>query len=361
VSLSVGKRFVGKVAPSVHVLGLIAALLTACASAPAASAPPAPVPSTAASGADAAPALRDIPSEPETAVSRLARTLDDFDAANNDEELVAALHAVHGMVDGGTPIDPAVADALFRCFSRFRVSEAKHIGVVKGLHDALLAVRSPSYGAGCVEKLEAPVVNPSSTDEVRDQIQFWQLTCLQLEKELRYAPAARTVVKLVLTPNKRDLFSTASVALLAMAEQAEPLLISALDGSDAELARLAALWPNKSHVLPIAEALGRLGRAPGRSAALAALAVADTDTNRAGLAQTLFRYPTDPRIVPAFEGAYQKIPDGTDDALLGGNLHVPLVAAAASLYDRGLTRRANLRGADDVLAQAAMTLRARGM
>jgi hypothetical protein len=124
---------------------------------------------------------------------------------------------------------------------------------------------------------------------------------------------------------------------MAMPKEAEPLLIAALNGSDPEFAKLEATWEQKSYVGRVADALAWLGRPAGRDAALTALAAADNDANRAGIAQTLYRYPPDPRLVPAVLDAYKKIPDGSTNSIIGGNPHVPLVIAAANLYDSSLT------------------------
>jgi hypothetical protein len=274
--------------------------------------------------------------DPRTAPA-LAKAFNEFEPKKTDEDVKWASLSVRGMAESGKPVDPTLVDALWNSFSKFRASQTNLSELVKGLHDALLAVKSPSYGPKCVEKLAAPVLDPKNPEQARDQIQFWQLTCIQVEKELKFGPAARSLVTVVLTPSKKDLYATASSALMAMPKEAEPLLISALNASDPDFVKLEGLWEQKSWVMVVADALAWLGRPAGRDAALAALAAADTDANRVGIAQALPRYPADPRIVPAFLDAYKKIPDGADNALIGGNPHVPLILAAPTLYDTSLT------------------------
>jgi hypothetical protein len=266
----------------------------------------------------------------------LAKAFNEYEPGKNDEDVKYAAQAVKGMAEAGTLSDQSLIDALWSCFAKFQASKAKSINLVTDLHDAVLAVKSPSYGPKCVERISVPV-DPKIVEQNRDQIQFWQLTSIQVIKELKFTPAARPLVTLLLTQSKRDLFATASSALMSMPKEAEPLLIAALQGSDPDFAKLESGWDQKSWEMIIADALSALGRPAGRDAALAALAAADNDANRAALAMTLYRYPTDPRIVPAFLDAFRKIPDGADNALIGGNPHVPLVLEVPNFYDPPLT------------------------
>ncbi len=265
----------------------------------------------------------------------LAKALNEYEPGKNDEDVKYAAQAVKGMAEDGKLADQNLIDALWNCFSKFQASKAKSINLVQDLHDAVLTVKSPSYATKALDKLSAPV-DPKIPEQSLDQIQFWQRTAIQVLKELKYGPAARPLVTMMLTPSKRDLFATASSALMAIPKEAEPLLIAALKGTDPDFAKLEAMWDQKSYQMMIADALAWISRPAGRDAALAALDAADNDGNRAGIAQTLYRYPSDPRVVPAFLAAYKRIPDSSDNALIGGNPHVPLILAAANLYDTSL-------------------------
>ncbi len=88
----------------------------------------------------------------------------------------------------------------------------------------------------------------------------------------------------------------------------------------------------------LGDALSTISRPAGRDAVLAALAAADNDTNRTVLAAFLTKFPSDPRLVPAFLAAYKKIADNTSIDLLGGaNAHGYLTQQAAGFYDPTLT------------------------
>ena len=82
--------------------------------------------------------------------------MNEFEPKKSDEDAKWASLSIKGMAETGKPVDPTLVDALWNCFSKFRASQTNLSELVKGLHDALLAVKSPSYGPKCVEKLAAP-------------------------------------------------------------------------------------------------------------------------------------------------------------------------------------------------------------
>lgn len=267
----------------------------------------------------------------------LAKAFNEYEPGKNDEDVKFAAQAVNGMAQANKPSDQNVIDALWNCFSKFQVSKAKSINLVKDLHDAVVAVKHPTYGPKAVEKLAAPV-DPKNVDQVKDQVHFWQMTSIQVIGDLKFAPAARALVTVMLTPSKSDLRATANSALMKVPQAAEPQLIAALNGSDPEFAKLAVLWgPEKRYLPAIADAIAWLSRKPGLDALLAALAAVDNDANRAVVAQSLYRWPGDPRIWPAFEAAYKKIPPNTTVPAFGGYARPGLVQVVAQFYDPALT------------------------
>jgi hypothetical protein len=266
-----------------------------------------------------------------------AKAFNDYEPGKNDEDVKFSAQAVIAMAKAGTLSDQNVIDALWTCFSKFQASKAKSINLVTDLHDAVLAVKSPSYGPKAVEKLAAPV-DPKVVEQARDQIQFWQLTSIQVLSELKFAQGARALVTVVVNPAKRDLRASANAALMRMPKEAEPLLIAALKGSDPDFAKYAALYEDKSYIAVVADSLSWLSRPAGKAAILEALANADGDQNRTILAQSLVHYPPEPATVAAFLDAYKKIPPTAAIALLnGGNAHGALTQASAQFYQANLT------------------------
>jgi len=128
--------------------------------------------------------------------------------------------------------------------------------------------------------------------------------------------------------------ATTSNALLKLAKDAEPVLIGALNGTDKDFATLEAIDTNKEYVPVLADTLSTISRPAGRDAVLGALAAADNDTNRTVLAAFLTKFPSDPRLVPAFLAAYKKLGANVSiDMLQGANAHGYLTQTAAGFYD----------------------------
>ncbi len=267
----------------------------------------------------------------------LAKALNEYEAGKNEEDVKYAAKAVQGLAEAKKLTDQNVKDALWNCFDKFQVSKTKMFELVKALHDAVVAVSDPSYGPKAVGKLNAPV-DPKNVDSVRDQLQFWQLTAVQIVGELRFAPAVKPLVTILLTPTKKDLRATTSNALLKLAKDSEPVLIGALNGSDKDFGNLEALDTNKEYVAVLGDALSTISRPAGRDAVLAALAAADSDANRTVLAAFLTKFPSDPRLVPAFLATYKKLAPNTSIDMLGGaNAHGYLAQVSANFYDPTLT------------------------
>jgi hypothetical protein len=126
---------------------------------------------------------------------------------------------------------------------------------------------------------------------------------------------------------------------MRMAKEAEPQLVAALNKTDPDYAKQAELFgPEKTYVAVLADSLAWLSRPAGRDALLAALPQTDNDTTRTVVAQSLIRFPTEPRLVPAFLAAYNKTAGSATVALMGGaNAHGALVSASAQFYDPNLT------------------------
>jgi len=271
------------------------------------------------------------------AAPAIAKAFNDYEAGKNDEDVKYAAQAVVNMAKQGKMTDQGVIDALWNCFSKFQASKTKSINLVTDLHDAVLAVKSPSYGPKATEKLAAGV-DPKIPDQARDQIQFWQLTSIQVLSDLKYTQAVHALVTVIVNPSKRDLRSTTNAALMRMPKEAEPVLIAALKGTDPEFAKYAAMYDDKSYVAVVADSLSWLSRPAGKAAILEALAAEDHDQNRTILAQSLVHYPPDATTVKAFLDAYAKIPPTAAIALLNGaNAHGQLTQASAQFYQPNLT------------------------
>jgi hypothetical protein len=224
-----------------------------------------------------------------------------------DDEVRVACESIIAMVKSGTKPEQTVVDELWNVFARFRLSRTSSQRLYQALHDAVVAVHDPSYGDKAIEKLgiDVPSIAPETVDLVKDQINWWQLTAIQVISELRYTKAIPQLVMVLLTPNKSDLIATTRTALLKMPKAAEVELIKALNGQE-PYAKAAVNFKDKANLAIIADVLALLSRPAGRDAILASLPSADTDTTRAWFAQALVQFPEDARVEPAFMDAYKK-------------------------------------------------------
>lgn len=282
------------------------------------------------------------------------KAFNEFEPGKNDDDVKVSAQAVASMARKEAITDQALVDALWNCFAKFQPSKAKSIELVKGLSEAVLAVKSPGWGAKAVEKIAAPVKNPKEQAEGLDQIQFWQATSVRLLSELKYTAAAKPLVKVLLTPTKADLRGVVNNALMKMPVEAEPVLISALDGSDAELAAMGKdFGESATHLAILADTLAYLSRPKARDAVIAALGKATNETQRTVMAQALIRFPAEPKVKEAFVAAYNKIPENTAVELLGGvDAHAALAQASSHFYDPEMTKWL-LKEIDEAKGEAA--------
>lgn len=273
--------------------------------------------------------------DPRTAPA-LAKAFNEYEPGKNDDDVKFAAQSVNGMADAGKLTDQNLVDALWNCFSKFQMSKTKSFNLTKDLQDAVLSVKHPSYGPKAVEKLAAPV-DEKSVDSKKDQVMFWQLTSVRLLGDLKFGAGAKALVSVMLTPSKADLRGPVNAALLKMPKEGEQQLLAAISGSDPDFAKLATFYPDKSHIAFLADSVAYISRPAARDALLGQLASADNDANRVVIAQSLYRFPGDARIVPAFLDAYKKVPANFQNPLLGGDSgRTALLRAAAQLYDANL-------------------------
>ena len=270
----------------------------------------------------------------------LAKALNDWEMFKTDDDARAACESVLAMNKAGVKFDQTLIDALWNMFSKFSLSKytATPKGserLVRGLHDSLVAVHDPSWGDKAIEKLKIVVPDNPSVDVQKDQLMFWQLTAVQVIKELNYTKAIHQLVATLLTPSKTGaLGATIQFALLKMAKDANPELIKAMNGGDPDYDKFKDSYQDKANIGVIARVLAQLGMPAGRDAILAALPGADTDTARTELAQALVEMPDDGRCEAAYLDAYKKLTWDSTDQLLGGlSPRIALSQQAAKFYD----------------------------
>jgi hypothetical protein len=240
----------------------------------------------------------------------LTKAFNDYEAGKSDEDVKYAADSLRGMADAGKAItDQAVVDALWTCFSKFSPTKSKSIQTTQAIHDAMLAVKHPSWGPKAVEKLGAPVLLEDPPPPVNDQLDFWQLTAVQIISALQYKPAARALVGVMMTRNKLKIMSAAKTALLKMPKEATPLLAAALLRTDPDFEKFHADWgADKGYVIGLLDVLSYISTNDAKAAVLAAAGAMDNDGNRRAFAQSLVLFPPDPKVTETFKAVYNQLP-----------------------------------------------------
>lgn len=267
----------------------------------------------------------------------IAKALKNFEMGKTDDEVRVACESTNAMAKAGVKLDQTLIDELWNVFAKFRLSKTTSQRLYQGLHDAIVTVHDPSYGDKAIEKLKAPVM-PDNIDSQKDQINWWQLTSVQVISELRYTKAIHQLILVLLTPSKVDLNATVRMALLKMPKDSEAELIKALNGTDPEYAKAGEAYKDKANLAIVADVLGLISRPAGRDAILAALPGADTDTTRVGFAQAVVQFPKMQSAEPAFMAVYKKLTWNSSVDFLGAlKPRAALAQASANFYDPGLT------------------------
>jgi hypothetical protein len=266
-----------------------------------------------------------------------AKAFNDYEAGKSDDDVKYASEAVMRLSKEGKLTDQGLIDALWACFAKFQPSKAnKSINLLKNLREAVLAVKHPSYGPKAVEKLAQPIQRPDDPEEQLDKIQFGQLVAVQIISALKYGGAARALVTALLTPAKAALTAPITKALMEIPKEAEPVLLAAAKGGDAELDKLAKENPEASHVPKLAQALAFLSRPAGKDAVIDMTANAANDANRALVAtRALVHFPSDKKLTDAFLAAYGKT--SAEASIQGyGNAKALWAESASQTYDPAL-------------------------
>ncbi|MBX3215147.1 MAG: hypothetical protein KF850_24135 [Labilithrix sp.] len=271
------------------------------------------------------------------AAPAFAKAFKDYEPGKNDEDVKFAAQGTSRLSNTGKLTDQQLVDALWDCFAKLQPSKAKSINLVKDLQAAVKTVKHPSWGPKAVALLNAPVTDPKNPEQGMDQLQFWQLTAVQLIGDTKFTAGVGPLVKVLMTPTKKDLTFPVRLALHKMPKEAEPELIKALKG-EGDYEKLAEAYPEKAFLPFIAEPLAYISRPAGLAAIQEALAKADNDSNRTFLATYLTYFPTDPKNVKAYTDAYAKIAPNAAIPLMGGaNGHAILAGTAANFFDPSLT------------------------
>lgn len=258
-------------------------------------------------------------------------------ATEDDVRWAAPAIAALKLEDGAQPL----ADA----FLKLQAGTPKGQSAYRNLHDAMLALKSPSWTPMLLERLNRPIQRPDGTEAGKTAFQnelFWQTTSAKLLGELREASAIKPLFKTVMDPSKADVAATATMALIKIGKQAVPVLIDILTGKDEEIRDFAISLSKgdperaKAYVSNAAVVLGAMGHPDATGPMLEVLNAATSEFDRAVIARELTKLPGTPEAVKAFQDAFEKISPSTALPPFSSNARATLLEHSVYFRDAEL-------------------------
>lgn len=216
--------------------------------------------------------------------------------------------------------------------------------------EAMVSAPDPSWTPGLISLISQEMKDPRAaktkeqardwTEPFLDQ-QFWQVTASQVLGELRDPSAVEPLIKVILTPAKGSIASTALLALVKIGKPAVDRAIKMLDEKDPlvafhkkELMKAGDLKeePKGNPAISIAASIiGLAGRSEGIQPLIAALDTKIEDADKVLVARELVKIPATPASKEAFKKAFESVP--LETAIQGTPGLVLLAEAATQFYD----------------------------
>lgn len=215
---------------------------------------------------------------------------------------------------------------LIDVFTHLQVSKLKQEPeLYRDVSDAMVALADPSWETALIDRLSKPIKDRKDVPALRDEI-YWQTTSALLLGILKSTPAVKPLIKIVLSPSKADVGTTAVNALIKIGKPVVAPAIALLrsedkelmeysvgenreanKGADGNVPEAAKKAAEKAHVGAAAIILSMLGREDGSAALLETMDKGD-DLARAIIARELPKLPKTDATLKAFMAAYEKTP-----------------------------------------------------
>lgn len=244
-----------------------------------------------------------------------------------------------------------LAPSVLKAFEKLEAHTQLGGVVYRDYSEAMVAAPNPEWAGSLIQLLSVEVKNPQSAkskeqqrdmvDPFRDQL-FWQVTAAQILGELKDPNAVEPLLKVLLTPAKGDIATTALLALVKIGKPAVDRAVKMLDANDplvkfhieeTQKASGSKEVPKGNPALPYAAAvIGMAGRPEGIAALTGALEGKNLeDADKALVARELPKIPATAASKEAFKKAFESIP--LETSVQGTPALVLLAEAAAQFYD----------------------------
>ena len=162
-----------------------------------------------------------------------------YDPGKPDEDVKTAAGAVRQMIQQSRAPGNDLVQALWQCFSRLATSNVAAPDAAKEVKEAILAVKDASYVDGCTGLLGTPL-DGTVTNE---RLELGHRTCFALFRALKPPSALPSLVGVLIAPNESAFAAEATDTLLTMPVASEPVLASAITGTNAASRRSSRSGP----------------------------------------------------------------------------------------------------------------------
>jgi len=244
--------------------------------------------------------------------------LDKYETGKTEEELSLAARGAAAMKLS------AASGALFKAFAKMDPTKHKGTLIYRELNEAMVEMSDPSWENPCLAMLATPTVDRLELEKQLREA-YRQLTCAQILGNLRSEKAVPSLAKVMLSPGRSMVQSTAINALIKIGKPAISLLVPLLNGNDKELVEYAKAehisynthdgrispaelrLASNAYVYPTAVMLGSIGLDDAIEPMTKAISKAD-EVNKVFLAREMLKLPLTPASMQTVKTVYETTP-----------------------------------------------------
>lgn len=287
----------------------------------------------------------------ERAIPALKKAFDEFAARpRNTKDETDIKWAVRAY---GDMKSKELAPSVLAAFQKLQANTQLGGIIYRDYSEAMVAAPDPGWSSALIGMLGEEMKDPQaakSKEQARDWVdpfraqQFWQVTAAQVLGELKDPAAVEPLIKVLLTPAKGSIGTTALLGLVKIGKPSVDRAVKMLSESDPlvafhkkeiQKATDAREEPKGNPSLSIAAAvIGLTGRPEGIDPLVRVLGTKIEDSDKALIARELAKIPATPTSKAAFKTAFESIP--LDASIQGTPALVLLAESAGQFYDPSL-------------------------
>lgn len=144
--------------------------------------------------------------------------------------------------DGKLKDAPEIKQALFKIFTNLQAAtpKAQNRSFFRLLNNVLVEISDPSWESELITMLNKPIKSAQQKNmkELTNQV-YWQVTAAEILGNLKSEKAVKPLIKVVLSPFKANIATTAINALIKIDKPALDAAVALMNGEDTELKEYA--------------------------------------------------------------------------------------------------------------------------